>query len=80
MKNLVWILAVVLLLLHQDFWWWDDSSLVFGFLPTGLAYHALYSMLSASLWAMAIKFAWPSHLEAMAADEPEAAPAPAVEG
>lgn len=76
MSKVVWILALVLLILHQDFWFWEDSSLVFGFLPKGLAYHALYSILAASLWIAAIKFAWPHHLEALAEDEPES-PAPA---
>jgi hypothetical protein len=75
MNKVVWVLAFVLLLLHQDFWWWDDSTLVFGFMPTGLAYHALYSILAASLWALAIKFAWPHHLEALAEADSEESPA-----
>lgn len=76
MNKVVLILALVLLVLHQDFWFWEDSSLIFGFLPVGLGYHALYSILAASLWAFAIKFAWPHHLEALAEDDAEA-PAPA---
>ena len=48
---------------------WHDESLVFGFLPSGLAYHAAYSIVAAVLWALAIKFAWPHKLEAMAEDE-----------
>ncbi len=66
------VLALVLFVLHQDLWWWDDPTLVFGFLPLGLAYHALYSILAACLWALACKIAWPHHLEAMA-DESDAA-------
>lgn len=62
-RNLVIGLAVLLAVLHQDFWWWDDSTLVLGFLPTGLAYHALFSLCAAGLWAVAIKIAWPHHLE-----------------
>ena len=41
---------------------------MFGFLPTGLAFHALYSIMAASLWACVVLFAWPHHLEP--ADEP----------
>lgn len=62
----LWIGVLVLFAIHQDFWWWDDRTLVFGFLPIGLAYHALYSILSALLWALAVKYAWPSHIEAFA--------------
>jgi hypothetical protein len=70
----IWVFAVVLFIAHQDFWLWDDRSLVFGFLPIGLAYHALYSLAAAGLWALAIKFAWPSHIEQWAdADEQEGA-------
>ena len=59
-------LLVLLALLHQDFWWWDDPTPVLGFLPIGLAYHALYSILAAVVWALAVKFAWPSEVEVWA--------------
>ena len=61
-KYIILILAVVLGVLHQDFWNWDNSSLVFGFMPIGLAYHAGFSLAAATLWAFAIKFAWPREL------------------
>ena len=61
-KYVILILAIVLGVLHQDFWNWDNSSLVFGFMPIGLAYHAGYSLAAATLWAFAIKFAWPTEL------------------
>lgn len=63
---LVWIGATVLFVVHHDFWYWNDRSLVFGFLPIGLAYHALFSIASGLLWLAALKFAWPSELEAWA--------------
>ena len=63
------IAAFALLLLHQDIWFWHDATLVFGFIPIGLAYHALYSILAACLWAVAIGIAWPVHLEAFAESE-----------
>jgi hypothetical protein len=66
MKTLVTALVLALAILHQDFWWWDSETLVFGFMPIGLAYHALYSILAAALWAFVIKVAWPHELEALA--------------
>ena len=70
MKCVVYSLVVILAVLHQDFWNWDNASLVFGFLPVGLAYHAIFSVLAAIVWAMAVKFAWPTRIEAWA-DENE---------
>ncbi|MBN1443317.1 MAG: DUF3311 domain-containing protein [Planctomycetes bacterium] len=71
-RRIVAIAAVALFILHQDFWFWESTALVFGFLPIGLAYHALYSILAAGLWAAAVKFAWPDHIERFAeAGEPE---------
>ena len=66
MKKAVYIAAVVLAVLHHDFWWWDDPAIVLGFLPIGLAYHVVYTLLAAGLGALAIKFAWPAHLEEFA--------------
>jgi len=65
---LLWLATIVLLVLHQDFWFWDNESLLFGFMPVGLAYQAGYSIAAACLWAWAMQFAWPSHIEAMAED------------
>jgi hypothetical protein len=64
MRAVVLTLAVLLLyVLHQDFWFWRDGSLVFGFLPIGLFYHAVYCLACAALmWAL-VKFAWPAELE-----------------
>ncbi len=59
----VWGIVLVLAIIHQDFWYWDDRTLVFGFLPIGLFYHALLSVACAVTWALAVKFAWPHHIE-----------------
>ena len=40
------------------------ASLLFGFLPIGLAYHALFSVACGVVWALAVRFAWPAELEA----------------
>jgi hypothetical protein len=75
----VWGAFVVLVVLHHDGWWWDDRRLVFGFLPIGLAYHAAYSLAAGILWALASRYAWPSHLEEWA-DEPGRAAASTAAG
>ena len=82
MRN--WLLAalvVALYLLHQDVWFWDAARpLVFGFLPVGLFYHAVYSLAVAGLmWAL-VRFAWPAHLEADAESPPAASEAPGEAG
>lgn len=69
MKKLVWILAIALLLVHQDCWFWDDRTLVFGFIPVGLFYHACFSVAAAAVWLLAVKFAWPSTVEDWAMDD-----------
>ena len=63
------IIFIILGILHQDFWNWDNASLVFGFMPVGLAYHAGYSIFAATFWGLVMKFAWPARLEEWA-DEP----------
>lgn len=59
----IWIAVVVLAIVHHDFWWWDDRTLVLGFLPVGLAYHAVFSLVAAGLWALACRWAWPHEIE-----------------
>ncbi len=72
MRIAVYIAAVLLAILHQDFWLWDNDTLVFDFLPVGLAYHIGYSIAAAAVWAAAIKYAWPSHVEDFAEGDPKA--------
>jgi len=72
MKIIVYGLILLLLILHQDFWFWDNSeTLVFGFIPIGLAYHAGVSVAACVLWALAVRFCWPSGVDDLA-DEPDA--------
>jgi hypothetical protein len=63
MKWLLTLMVVLVYLLHQDLWFWHDRTLVLGFLPVGLAYHAAYSILAAIMMAVLVRFAWPSYLE-----------------
>lgn len=57
------IVFVVLAVLHQDNWNWGNANLVFGFIPVGLAYHAGYSLVAATFWAIVIRLGWPTELE-----------------
>ncbi|HAD60157.1 MAG TPA: hypothetical protein DCG12_13010 [Planctomycetaceae bacterium] len=63
MKYVVWGLVVLLIILHQDVWLWDNDTLVAGFLPVTLLYHACLSLAAGITWYLATKFAWPSVLE-----------------
>ena len=64
MRSLAIAAVVVLYVLHQDFWFWREARpLVFGFLPIGLFYHAVFTLASSfALWLL-VTCAWPSHLE-----------------
>ena len=65
MKNLFLALTVILsYALHQDFWFWRTARpLVLGFLPAGLFYHGVFTLASAGLMVLLVRFAWPEHLE-----------------
>ncbi len=60
------LLATALFFLHQDYWNWGNKSLVFGFIPVGLAYHGAFSIVCAGMMVCFVKFAWPTHLEDLA--------------
>jgi len=77
MRNVVWFLVVVLAIVHFDFWFWDDKTLLFGFLPIGLAFHASFSIACGLVWFLAVNFAWPKEIEEWA-DENEPPPSPAT--
>jgi hypothetical protein len=65
MKKLLLAVAVAALyVLHQDIWNWRVARpFVFGAMPIGLFYHALFAVAAALVMALLVKFAWPSHLE-----------------
>ncbi len=69
MKYVVWGLVVLLIILHQDVWLWDNDTLVFGFMPITLLYHACISMAAGFTWFLATKFAWPTILADDSTDE-----------
>ena len=77
MKGFVILLLIVLGVLHHDVWWWGDTTVVFGFMPIGLAWHAGISLAAALVWWLAVAFCWPDGLDS---DEPVAAGSPTEEG
>jgi hypothetical protein len=64
--SVIWIAVAVLAVLHQDFWLWDDRRLVGGAIPAGLFYHSMFTLAATTLWALAIRYAWPHRMEAWA--------------
>ena len=73
MKRIVLLLVILLIVLHQDFWWWDSIDPVFfGFMPIGLAWHVLLSILTAGVWILAVTYWWPRGVDV--ADHEAAAP------
>src|SRR6476646_7442873 len=61
---LLTLAALVLLVLRHDYWFWDTPyPLLFGFLPVGLWWQGLVSLLAAGLMWMMVHFAWPQELE-----------------
>ena len=65
MRRIVPVLLVVLAFgLHQDIWYWRaPTPLLFGVLPPGLWYHAVYALgCSALMWYLT-RAIWPAHLD-----------------
>ncbi|MBT5704697.1 hypothetical protein N8766_05385 [bacterium] len=66
-SGLIVVALLLFIALHQDVWFWnDDNTLFFGFLPVGLAFHAVYTIGMAMFWGAVVMFAWPQDLEAFA--------------
>lgn len=66
MKFFIFALVALLIVVHQDEWFWDDPTLVAGFLPVGLFYHACISLAAGLVWFMATLFIWPRDEEILA--------------
>ena len=64
MRFILAIIVVAVYLLHQDLWFWRTARpLVFGFLPIGLFYHAVFCLLCSLVMMLFVKYAWPVHFE-----------------
>ncbi len=79
-RRKTWLLALLVAAvyaLHQDFWNWRRiEPLFFGFVPVGLGYHAVYSMVAALLMWVFVKYAWPKELDTLESDSDDAKPGP----
>jgi len=62
MKTVVWGMVLLLIVLHHDVWLWDNTTLVGGFMPVTLLYHACISLGAGFTWFLATRFAWPTDL------------------
>jgi Protein of unknown function (DUF3311) len=63
-RALLVIMVGALYALHQDFWFWRTANpLVFGFIPIGLFYHAVYTLAVAFVMWILVRAAWPAELE-----------------
>ena len=58
------LVALVVIVLRHDYWFWDTPyPLLFGFLPVGLWWQALVSLLAAGMMWLMVRLAWPQELE-----------------
>ena len=57
-------IVITTYLLHQDYWFWRTARpLIFGFLPIGLFYHAVFCLLCSVVMMILAKLAWPAHFD-----------------
>ena len=64
---LLTLAALTVLILRHDYWNWDTPyPLLLGFLPVGLWWQALVSLLACALMWLMVRFAWPQELEDVA--------------
>lgn len=69
-RFLLILMVVGLYAAHQDVWFWRSARpLVFGFLPVGLFYHAVYTLATIVLMALLVRWAWPAELESAHLEE-----------
>jgi hypothetical protein len=72
MNYIAALVLLIVLALHQDSWNWTDKSLVFGYLPVGLAYHGGYTLVACATMALLVRGFWPRHLDTGDDPSPEA--------
>jgi hypothetical protein len=66
---MLFLVALIVIVLRHDYWFWDTPyPLLFGFLPVGLWWQAMVSLLAAGMMWMMVHFAWPQELEDEALD------------
>ena len=53
--------VAVMYALHQDLWFWRSARpLVFGVLPIGLFYHVAYTIATALVLSVLVRWLWPA--------------------
>ena len=58
------LIFLLVLFLRHDYWnWHTPGYLLFGFLPIGLWWQALVTLLASIMMWLMVTLAWPSHLE-----------------
>ncbi len=63
-RILLALLVLIAFVLHQDVCYWTSTSpLLFGVLPPGLWYHAVYALGCAGLMWYLTRAIWPAHLD-----------------
>ena len=67
MKTVVYGLLGLLCVLHTDVWYWDDPRMVLG-APIGFTYHVLWTLVVTGTFWLAVRYAWPTELDAAAID------------
>ena len=61
---LLTVTFLLVLFLRHDYWNWDTPGyLLFGFIPVGLWWQALVTILASIMMWLMVTLAWPSHLE-----------------
>ena len=61
---LLTLIFLLVLFLRHDYWNWDTPGyLLFGFLPVGLWWQSLVTILASIMMWLMVKLAWPYHLE-----------------
>ena len=62
----LWLLAAALLVMHLDFWNWSTPyPLLFGVLPIGIWWQALFALGCSVMMALFGWLAWPKELESL---------------
>ena len=71
MKAVVYGLLALLCVLHTDVWYWADPRMLLG-VPIGFTYHVLWTIVVTLAFWLAVRYAWPTELEAAAEHAPDA--------
>ena len=65
------LIFLLVLFLRHDYWNWNTPGyLLWDFLPIGLWWQALVTVLASIMMWLTVTLAWPSHLEGPPANNP----------